>query len=330
MHEGSRPRVYVTRQLPGDGFAALRDDPALDVRVWPNDLPPPPDTLRDAVRSIDGLLCLLTDRIDAALLDAAGPQLHVVSQMAVGVDNIDLAACAARGIPVGHTPGILTETTADLAFALLLAGARRLLESANDVRAGHWTTWSPEAWTGADVHGATLGLVGFGAIGQAVARRAKGFGMRVRYWSRTQKPEIAAPLNATYQPLPDLVAASDFVSLHVALNADTHHLIDAAALAQMPSHAWLINTARGGVVDESALIDALQSHAIGGAALDVTAVEPIPLDNPLLQLPNVIVLSHIGSASRATRARMADMAVANLRAGLRGESLPHAVTPSTK
>ena len=318
-------KVYVTRKLSGDSLARLQSEPDLEVTVWNQDAPPPPHDLHRAVRGLHGLLCLVTDRIDAALLDAAGPQLKVVSQMAVGVNNVDVAACAARGVAVGNTPGVLTETTADLAFALMLAAARRLLEAADYVRNGDWTFWSPTTLLGVDVYGATLGIVGLGATGQEMARRAAGFDMRVLYWSRREKPEIARRLGATYRPLPDLLATADFVSLHVALTPETHHLIDAAALARMPPHAILINTARGDVVDEAALIAALRSGQIAAAGLDVTAVEPVPLNNPLLLLPNAIVLPHIGSASRATRTKMADMAVANLLAGLHDQPLPHAV-----
>lgn len=319
------PRVFVTRELPGEGFASLCADPELEVSVWPGESPPPPDELRAGVRGADGLLCLITDQVDASVLEAAGPGLRVVSQMAVGVDNIDVGACAARGIPVGHTPGVLTETTADLAWALLMAGARRVVEAAAYVKAGRWQTWAPTMLAGRDVHGATLGIVGFGAIGQAVARRARGFEMRVLYWSRREKPEAAA-LGATFVPLERLLAESDFVSVHVALTAETRHLIDAAALGRMKETALLVNTARGPVVDEAALVEALRSGRPGGAALDVTEVEPLPLESPLLELPQVTVLPHIGSASMATRAKMADIAVANLRAGLRGEPLPHAVS----
>jgi len=319
------PRVFVTRELPGEGFAALCADPDLEVSVWPGESPPPPDDLRAAVQGVAGLLCLITDQVDASVLEAAGPGLRVVSQMAVGVDNIDVGTCAARGIPVGHTPGVLTETAADLAWALLMAGARRVVEAAAYVQAGRWQTWAPTMLAGRDVHGATLGIVGFGAIGQAVARRARGFEMRVLYWSRHEKPEAASALGATYVPFERLLAESDFVSVHVALTAETRHLIDAKALGRMKETALLVNTARGPVVDEAALVAALRSGRPGGAALDVTEVEPLSMDSPLLTLPQVTVLPHIGSASMATRARMADIAVANLRAGLRGEALPHAV-----
>ena len=318
-------RIFATRPLPGDAFARLPREPGVELSLWDGDLPPPREALLDRVVGIDGLLCLLTDRVDAALLDRAGPQLRVVSQMAVGVDNIDVAACAARGVAVGHTPGVLTETTADLAFALLLAAARRVVEAAGYVRAGRWRTWSPMTLAGRDVHGATLGIVGLGAVGQALARRAAGFDMRLLYWARRPKPLAARRLGAEFRPLPALLGESDFVSVHVALAPETHHLIDASALAAMRPHAILINTARGPVVDEAALLAALRARRIGGAALDVTEVEPVPADHPLLALENVIVLPHIGSASLATRAKMADLAVANLLAGLRGRPLPHPV-----
>ena len=316
-------RVFATRQLPGDAFQALLADADCQVDVWPGDAPPPRPDLLAGVADADGILCLITDAIDEQVLDAAGAGLKVVSQMAVGVDNIDTAACAARGIPVGRTPGVLTDTTADLAWALILATARRLVEAADYVRDGDWKTWSPTQLAGTDVHGASLGIVGFGAIGQAVARRAQGFGMSVRYWNRTPRPEEAAALGAEYAEFDDLLATSDFISINVALTAETRGLIDAAALSKMQPHAILVNTARGPIVDEAALAEALQEGTIAAAGLDVTAVEPISVDSPLLSLPNVIVLPHIGSSSLATRSKMADIAVANLRAALEGRPLPH-------
>ena len=319
------PRVFVTRELPGDRFAALRADADFELDIWPGDFPPPQDDLLERVRGVDGIVCLITDRIDEAVLEAAGPQLRVVSQMAVGVDNVDVAGCTARGIAVGNTPGVLTETTADLVWALILATARRVVESAAFVERGDWRTWGPLLMAGVDVHDCTLGIVGFGAIGQAVARRAQGFGMRTLYWNRTPRPERAAELGAQLRRLDQLLAESDFVSLNVALNEDTRHLIDAEALAKMLPHAILINTARGPIVEESALIEALRAGTIGGAGLDVTEVEPVDPSSPLLRMDNVIVLPHIGSASLATRAKMADIAVANLRAALADEPLPHRV-----
>lgn len=319
------PRVFVTRELPGERFAALRADPDFELEIWPGDFPPPREELLAHARGVDGIVCLITDRIDAEVLEAAGPQLRVVSQMAVGVDNVDVAACTERGIPVGNTPGVLTETTADIAWALILATARRVVESAEFVKRGDWQTWGPLLMAGVDVHDRTLGIVGFGAIGQAVARRAQGFGMRTLYWNRTPRPEQAAELGAQLRSLDQLLAESDFVSLNVALTEDTHHLIDAEALAKMQPSAILINTARGPVVDEQALTDALRAGQIAAAGLDVTEVEPIDPTSPLLKMDNVIVLPHIGSASLATRAKMADIAVANLRAALAGEPLPHRV-----
>ena len=319
------PRVFVTRELPGDQFAALRSDPQFQLDIWPGDFPPPREDLLDRVRGADGILCLITDRIDNAVLDAAGAQLRVVSQMAVGVDNVDVDACAARGIPVGNTPGVLTETTADIAWALILAAARRVVESAEFVKRGDWKTWGPLLMAGVDVHDRTLGVVGFGQIGQAVARRAQGFGMRTLYWNRTPRPEQAAQLGAQLRSLDQLLAESDFVSLNVALTDDTHHLIDDAALATMQPGAILINTARGPIVDEAALADALRDGRIAGAGLDVTEVEPIDPASPLLTMNNVVVLPHIGSASLATRAKMADIAVANLRAALADQPMPHRV-----
>ena len=319
-------RVFVTRELPGDGFAALRVDPDFDLDVWPDDFPPSREALLERVEGVDGLVCLITDQIDGAVLAAAGKQLKVVSQMAVGVDNVDVAGCSARGIPVGNTPGVLTETTADMAWALILASARRVVEAAEYVKAGEWTTWTPTQMAGIDVYGSTLGVIGFGAIGQAIARRAQGFGMRVLCWNRTPRPDEAAAVGAEQRPFDEVLARSDFVAVSVALTDETRGLINAAAFGQMHPRSILINTARGPIVDEEALVDALQQGRIGGAGLDVTAVEPLSMDSPLLTLDNVVVLPHIGSASMATRSKMADIAVANLRAGLVGRQLPHSVS----
>ncbi|MXW02082.1 MAG: D-glycerate dehydrogenase [Holophagales bacterium] len=318
-------RVFATRALPGAGFAELRQDPAFDLDVWPVDFPPAREELLQHVAGMDGLLCLITDTIDEAVLDAAGAQLKVVSQMAVGVDNVDVAACAARGIPVGNTPGVLTETTADMAWALILASARRVVEAAEYVKDGMWQTWTPTQMAGVDVFGSTLGIVGFGAIGQAIARRAQGFGMRVLCWNRTPRPDEAAVVAAEQRAFDEVLSQSDFVCVSIALTNDTRNLINARAFELMKPSAILINTARGPIVDESALVRALQDGVIGGAGLDVTAVEPLAMDSPLLGMDNVVVLPHIGSASTATRGKMADMAVANLRAGLAGRPLPNSV-----
>jgi glyoxylate reductase len=274
------------------------------------------------------VLALLTDRIDGELLDRAGPQLKVVSNFAVGFDNVDVPACTARGVAVGNTPGVLTETTADVAFALLMAAARRLPEAQQYVRDGQWRTWGPMTLLGPDVHGATIGIVGFGRIGQAVARRARGFGMRVIYQNRSAvDPAVEAEFEATGMPLEDLLPQADFVSIHVSLSAETKGLIDAEKLGWMKPSAILVNTSRGPVVDTDALVDALRRGVIGGAALDVTDPEPLPADHLLLHLDNCIVVPHIASASFATRGRMASMAAANLLAGVRGERLPTPVNP---
>ena len=321
-----RPRVFATRRLSGDAFERLAQAVALD--VWPGPGAPSAAELAQCGARAEGLLCLLSDRIDAALL-AACPELRVVSSCSAGLDHVDLAAATARGIPVGHTPGVLTETTAELAFALLLAAARRVGEAERFVRAGRWSEerrWDPELFLGRDLHGAVLGIVGLGAIGRAVARRARGFGMRILAWSRSPKPDAPAE-GIELVALPELLARSDFVTLHVALAPETRRLVDAAALARMKQGAILVNTARGELVDESALAEALRSGRLAAAGLDVFECEPLPAESALLALENVVLLPHIGSASAATRARMADLAVANLRAGLAGEMLPHCANP---
>ena len=323
----SPPRVFVTRRIPEEGLARVRA--ACEMDLWDDELPPPRDELLRRVAGVEGVLTLLTDRVDAALLDAAGPQLKVVSNYAVGFDNIDVAECTRRGIPAGNTPGVLTETTADLAFALLMAAARRIDEGSRFVRAGRWRTWGPMLLTGVDVHGATLGIVGFGRIGREMARRATGFGMRVLYHDvAPASPDDEAALGgARFAELDELLAESDFVSLHTNLTEATHHLIDADALRRMRPNAVLVNTSRGPVVDQVALYDALRSGEIFAAALDVTDPEPMPADDPLLTLDNCLVVPHIASASVRTRARMAEMAADNLIAGLRGERLPNPVNP---
>jgi lactate dehydrogenase-like 2-hydroxyacid dehydrogenase len=321
-----RPHVFVARRIPDDGLNQVLE--ACEATVWPEDLPPPRAELLRAVAGCDGILTLLTDRVDDELLDAAGPNLKVVSNYAVGFDNVDVPACTRRGLPVGNTPGVLTETTADLAFALMMAAARRIAEGDRYVRAGRWKTWGPMLLLGPDVHGATLGIVGFGRIGQALARRANGFGMTILYHDVNELPDdVSAPLGATYVPLDELLGRADFVSLHVNLTPETHQLIDAARLRSMKPTAILVNTARGPVVDGRALYEALRDGRIAGAALDVTDPEPIATDDPLLGLDNCLVVPHIASASRATRGKMAEMAAANLLAGVAGERLPTPVNP---
>ena len=321
-----RPRVFVSRIIPDDGLEMVRA--ACDMDLWEDELPPPRDELLRRVAGCDGVLTLLTDKVDDEFLDAAGPQLKVVSNYAVGFDNIDVAACARRGIPVGNTPGVLTDTTADLAFALLMAAARRVSEGERYVRDGRWKTWGPLLLLGPDVHGATIGIVGFGRIGQAVARRAAGFGMRILYHDVNELPaSVTEPLGATYRPLDALLGESDFVSLHVNLTPETRHLINERTLALMRPTAVLVNTARGPVIDQAALADALERDVIFAAALDVTDPEPIPMDDRLVGRDDCVIVPHIASASRATRGKMAEMAAANLLAGVRGEALPTEVPP---
>lgn len=322
-----KPRVYVTRRIPEAGLRLL--DGACAVSVWQGDDPPQRATLERELREADGALTLLTDEIDADLFDAC-PRLRVISNFAVGYDNVDIAAATARGIVVGNTPDALTETTADLAFALLLAVARRLPEAANYARAGRWTAWGPLLMLGADIHHATLGLVGLGRIGTEVAKRARGFDMRVLYYNRHRHPAEEQALGLEYATLDSLLAQSDFVSLHTPLTDETTHLFDAHRLRQMKRGAFLINSARGPIVETDALVAALRDGALGGAALDVTDPEPLPADHPLYRLPNALITPHIGSASRATRDAMAMQAARNLLAGLRGEPLSRAVNPQAQ
>ena len=315
-----RPSVYVTRRIPEAGLQMIRE--SCDLRLWEGDMPPPREVLEGEVRDSDGILCLLTESIDAALI-AQGERLRVISQLAVGVDNIDLETATARGIPVGHTPGVLTEATADMTFALLMSGARRIPEGVDKVRAGRWLTWEPMGLLGADVWGATLGIVGLGRIGTAVALRAQGFRMRILYYDVGRSPAKEAELGVEYADLETLLAEADFVSLHCPLIPATHHLIDEEALQRMKPTAILVNAARGPVVDADALIRALREGWIRGAALDVTDPEPIPADHPLVGLSNCIIVPHIASATVTARERMATMAAENLLAGLRGERLPY-------
>lgn len=316
-------RVFATRRLPGGAFERLAAE--ADLEVWPGPASPDPAALRRACHQAQGLLCLLSDRIDAALFDAC-PGLEAVSSCSVGVDHVDLAAATARGIPVGHTPGVLTETTAELALALLLAAARRVAEGDRFVRAGLWSGeagWDPELLLGRDLYGATLGIVGLGPIGRAVASRAACFGMRVLGWSRSAREVPGVERVA----LPELLQRSAFVSVHVALAPETRGLLGREALALLPRGAVLVNTARGGIVDEDALAEALASGHLHAAGLDVYGREPLPQSSPLRTLPNIVLLPHIGSASLATRSRMASLAVDNLRAALAGERMPHCANP---
>ena len=321
----SKPKVFVTRRIPEKGLELARQ--AADVEVWPNPLPPPREVLLEKVKGLAGLLCLLTDKIDATLMDAAGRPLKVISQMAVGYDNVDVAAATQRGIPIGNTPGVLTDTTADFAWTLLMSAARRVVEGDKFTRAGKWKTWGPIDFLGPDVSGATLGIVGFGRIGQGMAKRAAGFDMRVLYYDVQRYPDVEKSLKAEYVNLETLLRESDFVTLHTVLSPETHHLIDDAKFKIMKRSAIIINTARGPVIDPQALYRALSSGTIAYAALDVTEPEPIRMDDPLLTLDNIIIAPHIASASFQTRNKMATMAAANLIAGLTGERLPTCVNP---
>lgn len=322
---GTSTRVFVTRSLESLGepelLAPLRE--AHTVVVWGAPEPPTAAELRAGAAGCHGLLCLLTDRIDGDFIEAC-PRLRVISSLSVGVDHIDLDAASRRGIAVGHTPGVLTETTADLAFGLMLAAARRLPEAERFVRDGEWTAarrWEPNLMLGRDVHGAVLGVVGLGAIGQAVARRALGFGMEVLGWTPSGR-QVQGVTNVDFD---ELLARSDYVSVHVALAEATRGLLGRTEIARCKPGAVLVNTARGGIVDESALADALQSGHLGAAALDVFDAEPLDPASPLLTAPNLVLAPHIGSASIATRRKMAELAVANLLAGLEGRDLPHRV-----
>jgi glyoxylate reductase len=320
----AQPRVFVTRQIPDAGLDLVRA--ACAATIWENELPPPRDVLLRAARDADGLLSLLTDPVDGELLDAC-PRLRVVSNFAVGYDNIDIPAATARGIPVGHTPGVLTETTADFAFTLLLCAARRVVEGVDYVRAGRWQTWGPMLFMGPDVHHATLGLVGLGRIGAEMAKRARGFDMRVLYSDVIRREDLEQSLGLRYVSFDEVLREADFISLHTPLTPETRHLIGRGQLRAMKPTAVLVNTSRGPVVDHDALAEALSAGWITAAGLDVTEPEPLPADHPLVSLPNCVVVPHIASASNATRSAMARIAAENLIAGLNGQPLPATPNP---
>jgi len=317
----AKPKVFVARVIPAKGLDLIRE--FCDADVWLDELPPPYEEIIRRVHDVEGIVSLLTDKIDAAVMDAA-PRLKVISNMAVGVDNVDVAAATARKLPVGNTPGVLTDATADIAFALLLSAARRLPEGQKYVRDGLWKTWYPQLLLGADLVGATLGIIGFGRIGQAVAKRAHGFDLRMIYYDPTAEPMFGA----SSVDLDTLLRESDFVSLHVPLTSATRHLVNAEFLSKMKPTAILVNTSRGGVVDQPALYDALKSKRIFAAALDVTDPEPLPMNSPLLELENCLIVPHLGSASKHTRDMMSVLAAQNLIAGLKGERLPNCVNPN--
>ena len=320
----AKPKVFVTRIIPEKGLEIVRD--FCEVELWLNELPPSRTELLQHARGMDGLLCLLTDRIDGEVMDTAGSQLKVISNHAVGFDNIDVPAATTRKLPVGNTPDVLTDATADFAFALMMAVARRIPEAERYVHDGKWKTWGPMTLLGVDLQGATLGLIGFGRIGKAVARRATGFDMRVIYYDPKEK-KYDPDTKAVQADFETLLKESDFISLHTPLTSDTRHMINREAFSKMKPSAVLINTSRGPVVDMAALYEVLREKRIFGAGLDVTEPEPLPLDSPLLTLDNIVIAPHIASASQTAREKMSWMAAQNLIAGLKGERLPNCVNP---
>lgn len=320
-----KPKVYVTRLLPERGLTKIRQN--FDTEVWEEYGPPPKRVIVEKVSDIDGLVPLLSDPIDAEVFDAA-PKLKIVAQMAVGFDNIDIKEATRRCIYVTNTPEVLTETTADFAWALLMAIARRVVEADKYVRTGQWkVSWHPSMLLGRDVHGATLGIVGAGRIGAALARRAKGFDMKILYYDVVPRPDLEKDLGAKHVDLDTLFRESDFVSVHVPLMKETYHLVDARKLSLMKKTAYLINNSIGPTVDEKALYDALKEGRIAGAGLDVFEQEPTPTSNPLLRLENVVVAPHISSASHETRSKMAEMAADNAIAFFEGKKPPNLVNP---
>ncbi len=319
-----KPKVFVTRQIPQKGFELIAD--FCDVDLWDGDLPPSRDDFLQRARGVEGVLCLLTDLFDGDMMDAIGPQLKVISNFAVSCDNIDVLAATARGVSVGNTPDVLTDVTADFAFALMMSAGRRIPEADRYARSGAWKTWQPMALLGLEMKGATLGLLGFGRVGKAMARRAAGFDMRVIYYDplETKSPSDA---RATRVEFETLLEESDFLSLHTPLTDETRHMIAADALSKMKPNAVLVNTSRGPVVDLEALYRALEEKRIFAAGLDVTEPEPLPLNHPLFSLDNIIVTPHIASSSKAARDKMAWIAAKNLIAGLKGERLPNCFNP---
>ena len=320
----NKPKVFVTRMLPKEAMERIHQN--CDANVWEDELPPPRETLLKNVADVEGLLSLLTDKVDPELMDRA-TKLKVVSNYAVGFDNINVAEATKRHIIVGNTPGVLTDTTADFAFTLILAAARRVAEGDRFVRAGKWNTWGPMLLLGEDVHDSTLGIVGLGRIGAAVARRAKGFNMRILYFDVIRQIQTEQELGIEYVGLDRLLSESDFITVHANLTPETHHLIGAKQFDKMKKSAIIVNTARGPLVDNLALYEALRDGKIRYAGLDVTEPEPLPPDHPLLTLDNVIIAPHIASASTVTRTKMAMIAADNLISGLKGELGPAVVNP---
>ncbi len=318
-----RPIVFVARKIPQCGLDLLASH--AEIRLHQEPLPPSRAELLQHVKGCEGILSLLSDQIDAEVMDEAGEQLKVISNFAVGYNNIDVQQAKIRQVAVGNTPDVLTEATADLAVALVLATARRIREAAQDVASGRWHTWEPTGWQGVELRGKTLGIVGMGRIGESVARTMRGgWQMKIQYTSRTPK-NLPSHLDAQHVDLETLLSTSDVVSLHIPLSSETEKLIGGAQLALMKSDAILVNTARGEIVDQAALTETLRQRKILGAGLDVCTPEPLPVDDPLLQLDNCLVLPHIGSATVAARNAMATRAAENIIAGLDGRPLPYAV-----
>ena len=318
----TKPKVYVTRLIPKEGLQILTE--VADVQLWEGNTPVPRDVLMREIKEAVGLITLITDPVDAELFDQAS-QLKVVANYAVGFDNIDLDAASKRGIYVTNTPDVLTHATADLTIALMLATARRITEAERFMRNGMWKAWTPTLMVGKDVYGASLGVIGFGRIGQAVAERAQGFRMKMYYYDERRYPDLEEKWGIVFMPLKELLALSDFVSVNVPLNDKTRRLIGKEELIQMKNDAILINTARGAIIDEEALMEALSQGTIGGAGLDVFETEPLPMDSKLFQLANVVMVPHIGSASLNARRKMAEVAARNVVAVLKGEAPPDVV-----
>jgi glyoxylate reductase len=320
-----KPEIYITRELPERGLNIMKKH--FDAEVWPEYAPPPKKTIMEKAKNVDALVSLLSDKIDAEVFNAS-PKLKIVSQLAVGFDNIDIPEATKRGIYVTNTPEVLTDTTADFAWLLLMAVARRIVEADKYVHTGQWKVgWHPAMLTGRDIHNTTIGIVGAGRIGYAMAKRAKGFDMNILFYDVIPRPEMEKDFGAEKTDLDTLLKESDFVSLHVPLMKETHHLINAEKLKLMKKTAYLINNARGPVVDEKALYEALKNGQIAGAGLDVFEQEPTPLDNPLLKLDNVVVAPHISSASLETRAKMSEIVADNLVSFFEGKKPPNLVNP---
>lgn len=320
-----KDHVFITRKIHDSAISMMK--PYANLEIWPEPFPPDETTLIEQAQKSNGLVTLLTDPITERVIEAGLPDLKVISQMAVGVDNIDLQFANKSKIPVGHTPGVLTETTADFTWALLLSAARRVVESSNEVHDGIWRPWGPDVLCGLDVHGATLGIIGLGRIGKAVARRAAGFSMRVLYYEPQRLPEVEQELGVAYCPLDELLAQSDFITLHVYMTDTTRHMINEEKLSLMKPNAILVNTSRGGIIDVNALYNSLKDNQIRAAALDVFDPEPIPKNHPILKMKNLLLTPHIASASEQTRKKMATMAAENLIAGITGKKLPFCANP---